>query len=980
MLQPFTAFRVIRTLFALIFIILGIPWGQNGLVSAQDAVTSSVTETFVEIHIVISTVTATLSSCPCPSSTLGIGPGLPTTTTFLGAPPESAVVVQLYFTLPAQIASTTQSGSDNGGASTASTATSTPGGGIEITYLLNRNNDEAVVDSVPLALYLGSDGDLSQASDIAQRIYFSLPASITNGKLFKRFDNILPVSIGDDPGADAVFNGFVEGADGYFYFNITTSQGTFVLGFTICPTDGTDTIGQRVYMYDIADTPALSECLTGSAKKWPYSDYASGSLSGIPAPTESGSLTGFPTGDGGSTQNTQGTGGGTGGGGTAGTQTGSGTDAGGGTITTGPTATGGGGGGGGGGGEGGGTSGDTTTGGNSGGGNGSSGDNGGGSNGSNGGTGTGGNGGTTSGGTTTGRGGGGGNNGGGGSGGGGGGGGFIPPYHTDIIYTSALTTGSSVNVNQDAKISTVYLPYPSSLKIVDTLHGDEVAKDVSAYLGKFLDLPLGLPSTPEKDVFYYRLFELDSEGHLCVPIPGPSIVSGAWNGKSANEVNFARKCAYNLPGNTASYVGSTFKLATLSEGESANGKLLKFTMASGTNVLTLDSTVNVTAGYELWICDSAFGLLGITDGVAPGCNYDKVTGMVLWGNQETVNRGQVYGFVAAVTTETLSIGEGPSIVIQTVRPKSLFTETTTVTDPTDAAGYGVATVGTGLDDPSATVVITKARNNVYLQTYWSLTGTRWETLRTISATGPTMYVEVARPPITSLMFTLSYRYPFNSGNTRFIPLAVTDAYYPTLQTYGIDAYPSGGTLLSTVEPAVFWLPDSTENYHWWVLRQRGVDMLPEPEPLYAYWVESNRTIIFKPYDSANPEPYPRVKLASGTAAPLRYAYPDSTSTAGGAIDIATLDAYICAGNAADSQDASMKAIYFYSSAESNTAGVPNLDNCQQVGGYPANGIFDKWIYEDVGRGWKRGLATGERTRTNVKVIGRDGPVTTARLD
>ncbi|KAK6519821.1 hypothetical protein TWF506_000115 [Arthrobotrys conoides] len=199
-----------------------------------------------------------------------------------------------------------------------------------------------------------------------------------------------------------------------------------------------------------------------------------------------------------------------------------------------------------------------------------------------------------------------------------GGGGNSVLFRTSSICTTAVTVFSR-DYNTQERAYTEYIPYPSSVKIVKTLHEGETAKNIGAYLGRFLDLPLGLPSTPAKAVEYYRFFELNVQGHLCVPITGPRIVGGAWDG-SAEFDSFTRaqlKCAYALPGSTGDYVGTAFKLDTLAEGEREGGKPPEFIKTPDTNVITLDNSVNITAGSELWVCNRDFSLLGITNGVAP---------------------------------------------------------------------------------------------------------------------------------------------------------------------------------------------------------------------------------------------------------------------------------------------------------------------------------------------------------------------------
>ncbi|KAK6519822.1 hypothetical protein TWF506_000116 [Arthrobotrys conoides] len=338
-----TSLSLIRSIIFLIFLIPSFVV-RNGFALGQastSTVTSSTTETFVEIHIIISTVVEHLPSCPLPDPSENFEVGPATTATFLGAPTELAVVMELYFTVPVQDLSLTQSSSMSASGITGtavSTATSIKGTASTVSYLMNRYEDKVVVDSTPLALYLGSDGSLSQASDLSQRLYFSLPAGIQGTKLIKRFNDILPVSIGDNAGG-AASNGFFEGEDGFIYFNITTTDGTFTLGFTICPEEGTESsaFGQRVYLYDLAEDSSSNGCLSGSGRIISYSDYAGGGgIIGFPPPTEDGASIGFPTatitgGNSGSTPNT--------GEGSSEAQTmlRTGGSGGGGTITTGPT-------------------------------------------------------------------------------------------------------------------------------------------------------------------------------------------------------------------------------------------------------------------------------------------------------------------------------------------------------------------------------------------------------------------------------------------------------------------------------------------------------------------------------------------------------------------------------------------------------------------------------------------------------------------
>ncbi|KAF3188297.1 hypothetical protein TWF106_006084 [Orbilia oligospora] len=260
-------FHFIQFLLCIVFFIPG--FIHDEFVSGQSTsiITSKTTETFVEIHIIISTVVKNLPSCPCPSPSLAqedLAVDLLTTATFLGAPTESAAVVELLFTTPLQAAPAQ---------GTASTVSS---------YFINRFEDEIVVDSNPLALYLGSDRSLSQASDISHRLYISLPPGTNGGKLIRRFKDLLPVSIGDSR-RDTVFNGFVEGEDGYLNFNITTTDGTFVLGFTICPEEESEWsfVGQRIYMYDMTEESLSGGCLAGAAKILSYSEYAMRDISGL---------------------------------------------------------------------------------------------------------------------------------------------------------------------------------------------------------------------------------------------------------------------------------------------------------------------------------------------------------------------------------------------------------------------------------------------------------------------------------------------------------------------------------------------------------------------------------------------------------------------------------------------------------------------------------------------------------------------------
>lgn len=152
-------------------------------------------------------------------------------------------------------------------------------GGV-VTFVLDRNGNDIDVASSLLVLSLNTSSVLQGFSNTPQVPYFSLPKNLTSRKLGKRFNDLLPVSVSDQVPSDATFQGWFGDIDGEFFIRVQTSEGEVILGFTVCPTDGTAASGQKVYMYDLSlGVPDTSDCIRAAVNTLPYLLWAASAAS-----------------------------------------------------------------------------------------------------------------------------------------------------------------------------------------------------------------------------------------------------------------------------------------------------------------------------------------------------------------------------------------------------------------------------------------------------------------------------------------------------------------------------------------------------------------------------------------------------------------------------------------------------------------------------------------------------------------------------
>ncbi|KAF3905946.1 hypothetical protein ABW21_db0201719 [Orbilia brochopaga] len=850
-----TAWRMLRLVCALpLLSSLSVRYG-----GAAQTVTSTITDTILEEDVVFSTTTETLEYCPCPCSGLATGSGTQTTTLF-SLPSGSGIVVQIQFSLPESV-TTNSAGAEE---------TSAP----ELrTYYLNRNQQSIVADNSALVLYLNSAGVLEDASDLSDQVYFSLPSSIVKRQqIQKRFDDLLPVFIGDVP-SDAVFQGF-EDVDGNLFFVVTTSEGTFTLGFTICPTDNTADIGNQMYMFDTAlGEPDISGCAAGIARTLAYSDYAAGSTT-FPTGTETGGPTGTTTAgettesttegtsstkstttSGNTATNTQTTGGNTstgtsrtsrttsrrttsnttGGSSDTSSHTDTSSDTGSRTSTgshTGITSTG--------------TGGPTTS----------------------------------------------------------------ATLTTITAYTTDVASGSSSLVTNSPTV-TEYLPYPSSLKVANTLRNfPDTLVNTTEYLNQFFKVPPGelLGESPQA-IEYYRVFELDADGHLSAVIVGPAVVGDDWLGREDTEF-YPQHFAFSV-GADGAYTGDILKFDTLAGGEADGGRLLHFTIDDTTGAITLDDTVNVTLHAQLWLCDADATVIGLTDGNDAACNYDQITSLILWGNQVSVAGPVLYETDVGSGSTTLGLGEGPTYTVHSLALKVLVTATISI-DPATASQnifYGVTTVDADNTFPTGSVYVTQVVRRPYYSGAWNISGTV-PTVSTFALTEGTATIATVQGPTVDPQFITGYI----NANYFGIPLFVSADDPPRLKTYGTNIDPT-----QSYPASYFWI-DSELRF---VVRRPTETGTWYPNPMYGYFQASTGFIVF--YE----DPELSNVLLQLVTLQVTAPNPDTTSAwtiaayylanpGAGQIDLSMYNGYTCSqsGAAAASVDTEQD-LYFYLPTDPN---------------------------------------------------------------
>ncbi|KAK6531002.1 hypothetical protein TWF281_007827 [Arthrobotrys megalospora] len=547
--------------------------------------TTTTTETWVVKDVTFSTVVAHLPWCPLPS------PGTPVSA-------SGPVVVQISF-----IANVTD-GSVNAENDL-------------ITFLMNRNANDIVVSNDPLILSLNTDLVFQEFSNIPQTVYFSFPASFYAPSLRKRFDDFLPVSISDQLPDRAIFKGWFEDLQGEFFIRVQTSEGETILGFTVCPTDGTAAQGQKVYLYDLSlGVPNTSSCVKAAVNTLPYSLYTAGATSLPTGISIDGSTTSTSTRSSRTSRrtsstrrtNTQSTI--TSGGASTGIDTTSSTSGTSSTTSfTSPTA----------GGSSTSSSSDTrphTT--------------------------------TTY--WTTG----------------------VPD---GTISTTAETAGATVTVSEyrpyPSSIKIV------STKLGDTSAAMYYIKAIFMP-NFFVQVPdsyhqVGVPYGWE----YNLIWVLDEDGRLFIPISGPLIKDSVWNGLGRNTTRLYTVASKPTAADVTSFDGMILKTKSWDEMLDTD-VLLSFNVTSS-GLLTLNSAVNTTSGYGIWACEESGQHWGLTDGTNSACNWDEITEMQMQGFQTIVDSDvEFYGLITSAGSYTAGLGDGPTATRHPIVPKSFTTVTTEV--------------------------------------------------------------------------------------------------------------------------------------------------------------------------------------------------------------------------------------------------------------------------------------------------------------
>ncbi|KAK6363382.1 hypothetical protein TWF730_000814 [Orbilia blumenaviensis] len=270
---------------------------------------------------------------------------------------------------------------------------------------------------------------------------------------------------------------------------------------------------------------------------------------------------------------------------------------------------------------------------------------------------------------------------------------------TVTLYTEAVMPGSSsttATTNGASVTISLYLPYPSSLKVLAYDNEDIYAGFLNAYLEQFLAPVLG-GDAQRTD---YRAFVLTSEGWVMNPISGPKITDDVWDGAPLTYLSDPR---YIFVAEETTEAGVTYpklSLDTMAVIASSNGQVLTFEVQEdGTLIPKLSA--NSTAGNSPWVCAPNAEVLGFTDGTG-ACRLGKITNIQMRGLQETVTAdGTFYDFVPTATTYSETIGVGPTVTVKRIFSKVIITETITITE--GDAGY--TTVGTESTDATATVTL-----------------------------------------------------------------------------------------------------------------------------------------------------------------------------------------------------------------------------------------------------------------------------------
>ncbi|KAK6332294.1 hypothetical protein TWF696_003014 [Orbilia brochopaga] len=318
---------------------------------------------------------------------------------------------------------------------------------------------------------------------------------------------------------------------------------------------------------------------------------------------------------------------------------------------------------------------------------------------------------------------------------------------TVTVYTETVLPGfTSTQLNTDGPGSptlTLYLPYPSSLKVLGYTQDNVDPGLLDSFFNSDF-IPIG--GIEGDGRVGYRLFVLTPEGWLMDPISAPLENNGAWTGGGSllDSPKYVYAYSDTSDGQSFNHVG----VDDMSTIESSNGKLLTFRVYEG--ILYPNFSANVTLTEGLWLCSADSTEVGFGDG-SDSCGYASLSSIALQGYQTTITAVETgYAFVTAATTTVISNGQGPTATVVSVLPRGLATETVQITSGT--AGY--QTVGTGLNDPTATVILN--------QFVISTTTTDWG-----RTTGGPLTSTVTTDPLT-LQLEVHLPYP--------TPVAIGDAF------------------------------------------------------------------------------------------------------------------------------------------------------------------------------------------------------------
>ncbi|KAJ6259362.1 hypothetical protein Dda_6262 [Drechslerella dactyloides] len=500
-------------------------------------------------------------------------------------------------------------------------------------FFINVEGDSAVTSGDAFLFYLNDNGEYLDAADLSQFLFLYLTSALQGRSLEERQDifGFYPIFYGD-PFPGTTTETFFINSDGMVNLRYTWPNGTTnVYEFALCRVNGL--IAAQIYMHEI-DVPYPPQCYPAEVTQIPFSRLAS-LTSSTTTPTATGTSA---TQSDGTTSETS----------SRATNTNTGSSS---SRTPGPTNTG---------------TGTRTTG--------------------TGTTGTGNTGGptltpssdtgTTGGPTDT-----------------------MTGTSTVTIYTETIAPGeSSTSLNTDGAGSptlTLFMPYPSSLKILGYEGDDENPGLLDSYFNSAF-VPIG--GIINEGRIPYRLFKLTDEGWLMDPIEAPlNTDEDTWTG--GGSLLPSPKYVYAHSDTTFGTLWTRVSSGDLAAVEADNGQLLTFTISEDGD-LALQVSSNVTAGQGLWLCTEESTDVGYGDGNNPYCNYASITSIQARGFQTTiVDPSTGYAFVTAQTTTVINNGVGPTATVVTVLPRVVETVTSTIT----SGEAFQKTVGTGLADPTATV-------------------------------------------------------------------------------------------------------------------------------------------------------------------------------------------------------------------------------------------------------------------------------------